>query len=157
MQLKENQKPLNFIFIETEGFSMWPFLKPGERLVVKRISSEGLKIGDIILYQSNTQIVCHRLVKKVRNKEGYLLYARGDNNWRAGEWIDDKFLIGKVVYVLRKRRIINLGGKSVNFINRAIVLFGPLLGIASRGIKRVIPERFLNRNKPGGDKRNIEV
>jgi signal peptidase I len=122
----------NLLFIETKGFSMWPFLKTGERIVVKRIPLEDLRIGDIILYRSDNQMVCHRLIKKVDCEDGYLLYTRGDTSPNLGEPITEKALVGKVTGILRKGRFINFTGRWCHFVNRLIVEFAPFLRI---GIK----------------------
>ncbi|MFH1504505.1 MAG: nucleotidyltransferase family protein [Candidatus Omnitrophota bacterium] len=62
---KEKDLDNDLSFFETSGFSMWPFIKQGQKLIIKKILPESLKIGDIILYQEDNQKVCHRLVKKV--------------------------------------------------------------------------------------------
>ncbi|MFH1191351.1 MAG: S24/S26 family peptidase, partial [Candidatus Omnitrophota bacterium] len=57
----------DLLFFETSGFSMWPFIRPGERLVIKKSPAQDLRAGDIILYRANNQLACHRLVKKNRD------------------------------------------------------------------------------------------
>ena len=139
--MKLNEKPQDLIFIESTGFSMWPFLKAGERLVVKKAGEGDLKIGDIILYHSNNQMVCHRLVKKVVCEDGYLFYARGDNSLSSGELVTEDILIGKVIGSFKNGRFISLSGGWRHFTNRLIVQFGPFLGWASRLLK----DRFMRR------------
>ena len=62
---KDNEKRLgeDIFFFKTEGFSMWPFLKPGGRLIFKKVPPETLRIGDVILYKADNQSICHRLVR----------------------------------------------------------------------------------------------
>ncbi|MFC1623906.1 signal peptidase I [Candidatus Omnitrophota bacterium] len=134
--MKLDTSPQDLIFIETAGFSMWPFIKQGEKLIVKKASIEDLRIGDVILYLADNQIVCHRLVKKIKHEKDCLLYARGDNSLSPGELVIEKSLIGKVAGVLKKGRVVNLTGRQYNFINRLIVWIGPLFGMGSRVIKR---------------------
>lgn len=136
----------NLLFIETKGFSMWPFLKTGEKLIIKSVPAGDLKIGDIILYKVDSQalsaenqtpktehqLVCHRLVRKVACGSGYLLYTRGDTSPNLGEPITEKALVGKVTGILRKGRVINFTGRWCHFVNRLIVEFAPFLRI---GIK----------------------
>lgn len=116
----------DIIFIEAKGFSMWPFLREGERLVIKKAAIEDLRIGDIILYRKDEQLVCHRLVKKEKN--GYLLYARGDNSSSAPELVTQEMFQGKVAGVLRKNgRTIDICGRQQRFLNRVIVIIAPLV------------------------------
>ncbi|MCK4809531.1 MAG: signal peptidase I [Candidatus Omnitrophica bacterium] len=128
----------DLILIKAVGFSMWPFLKTGERVVVKKVAAGSLRVGDIILYRAENQIVCHRLVKIIKNKGGCLLYARGDNNLSSGEPVAEELLVGKVTGVLRNGHIISLAGRRSNFVNQLIVVVGPLFGIGSRIIKRAL-------------------
>ena len=122
----------NLIFIDASGFSMWPFLKSGEKLIIKKVSVKDLKIGDIILYRTREQLVCHRFVKKLNSEDGYLLYTRADASPNLDEAITEKMLIGKVTGILRKGRVINFMGRWRCFVNRLIVEFAPFLKI---GIK----------------------
>lgn len=125
---------------------MWPFLKTGEKLIIKSVPVGDLKIGDIILYKVDSQalsaenqtpktehqLTCHRLVRKVACGGGYLLYTRGDASQNLGEPITEKALVGKVTGILRNSRIIDFTGRRRHFINRLIVEFAFFLRI---GIK----------------------
>jgi len=120
-------KSQDLAFICTTSFSMWPFLRPGEKILVKRIPAEDLRIGDIILYRATNQVVCHRLVKKIKDKGKYLLYARGDNSGSSPELISEKVFFGKAIGILRNGTMINLAARRQQFINRLIVEIGPLV------------------------------
>lgn len=117
---------------EVTGFSMHPFLKAGERLLIKKIPVKDLKAGDIIIYRSDSQMVCHRLIKKARKREGYLLYARGDSSlsWSGSESIAEEMFLGKAISIIRDGRLVSLNHIIRQFSNRIIVVIGPL---ASRG------------------------
>lgn len=126
----------DLIFINTTGFSMWPFIKPGEKLIIKRTPVEDLKIGDIILYRANNQLVFHRLVKKIRNKERYLLYSRGDNSNSPPELVVEQMYLGKAIGILRNGKTINLANRRQYFFNHSIVLFAPLVSKIIKPIYR---------------------
>ena len=66
--MKNKEELTNLSFFETTGSSMWPFLRAGEKLIIKRTPTEDLKIGDIIIYRGKSQLVCHRLIKKIKEK-----------------------------------------------------------------------------------------
>lgn len=141
MKVDLNTKSQDSIFIEVSGFSMRPFLKTGERLVVKKVPVKDLRRGDIILYKADNQLVCHRLVKKIVSESGYLLYTRGDASPKIGEPITESALVGKVTGILRKGGIINFTGKWSYFVNRLIVEFAPFIRIGIKLSKR--PIQFL--------------
>jgi len=106
--------------------------------VIKKAPVEDLSVGDIILYRSNNQMICHRLVKKVACGNGYLLYTWGDAGPNLGEPITEKALVGKVTGILRKGRIIDFTGRWRHFVNRLIVEFAPFLRIGIKLSKRPI-------------------
>jgi signal peptidase I len=120
---------------ETSGFSMWPFLKEGSKLIIKNVSVLSLKVGDIILYRANNQQICHRLIKKIKNKGGYLLYIRGDNSLSSPEIINEDAYLGKVIGVLKNGKIVTFRGIRPYLINRVIVLIAPLISLGIRIIK----------------------
>jgi len=122
-----NTESQDLIFIDVSGFSMWPFLKPGKKLVVKKVSVGDLKIGDIILYRANSQLVCHRLLKKSTDKNKNLLYTRGDNSGGLLQLVTEEMFLGKVIGALRNGKMINLAGQKQQFINRLIVEIAPLV------------------------------
>ena len=119
-------------FFETTGFSMWPFLKAGEKLLIKKTPTENLKVGDIIIYRANEQLVCHRLTKKIKQRERYLLHVRGDSSLSSPEPITEEMFLGKAISIIKNGKIITLNQMKGQFINRLIVLVAPSV---SRGIK----------------------
>lgn len=112
-------------FLETTGFSMHPFLKNGDRVIVKKVRAQDLRIGDIILYAgtSNNQNVCHRLVKKTESPHGMILFTRGDAGGFSSEPISEDNLIGQVTGVIRNGKVKNLNTKLQITINRFIAKF----------------------------------
>ncbi len=113
----------DLLFFETSGFSMWPFIRQGDKLVIKKVPVDDLRPGDIILYRANNQLVCHRLVKKNRD----FLYTRGDNSMSSPEVITQEIFIGKVVGIIRNNRMISLTGWRNRLINSFIVIIVPLI------------------------------
>ena len=124
-----------FLF-DITGFSMWPFLKTGEKVVIKKVLAGDLSVGDIILYHYNNQMICHRLARKVARGHGYLLYTCGDAGSNLGKPITEEALVGKVIGILRKGHIVDFTGRWRHFVNWFIVEFAPFLRIGIRIIKR---------------------
>ena len=127
-----NQGSQELIFIEVTGLSMWPFLKSGEKLIIKKTSMGDLRLGDIILYRTDNQLVSHRLVKRVRNEDGYLVYTRGDNSNSLPKLVTEQMFLGKAIGIIKHSKTISLIGRRRRFVNRIIVIIAPLV---SMGIK----------------------
>lgn len=132
---QENIKTEGFYFFETVGFSMWPFLKEGRQLAIRKVVIKDLKIGDIILYRCGDQKACHRLLKKDIFNGEYRLYVRGDNSLSCPEIINKETYLGKVVGIIKNDKIINLTTCRRQFINRAIVVIAPLVSRINNIIK----------------------
>lgn len=123
--------------IQTSGYSMWPFLKPREKILVKAIAGEDLACGDVILYKDRGRLVCHRLIRKLQTARGLSFLVRGDNAVYASEKTLDDELLGKVVGIVRGGRIINLECRRRRFINRIIIAVAPLISVIIRALKRL--------------------
>jgi signal peptidase I len=132
-------------FFETAGLSMWPFLGPGERLIIKRVTAGDLRIGDLVIYREGDMTVCHRLVKKTKSNREYLLYARGDSATRAPDPVRPEILIGRVVGRIKNGRVINVMAPGRRFAARLIVIVAPWLIHAVRAVKKVPGVRWRGR------------
>ena len=89
-----------------KGKSMWPALKDGRDQVVLGLAKEIAK-GDLVLAQVQPdQYVLHRVI----NKEGELLILMGDGNLKATERCMCADVVGKVVVLIRKGRLIRADG-----------------------------------------------
>ena len=126
----------NVFFIESKGYSMYPFLRNRSKVLVKETPFNNLKVGDIIVYRSSSQMICHRLVRKLDQGDNKILYVRGDAARGLGEPVTEQMLIGKVVGITKDNRVIMLTGKWRKIINILIVRFGPFIAEATRLIKR---------------------
>ena len=121
----------NLVLIETGGFSMWPFLLPKEKVVVRKVSWDELSCGDIIIYRANNQLVCHRLVRKSKDN----LFARGDNSsWRV-ELVKSRMLDGKVTAIIRNGKIVDLTCWRRRFLGCLIAKTGPGITWCLRAVR----------------------
>lgn len=86
-------------FFKTSGYSMWPFLRPGQKLLVKACAWDSVRIGDVLAYHKSGAVVCHRLVG--RDVPGQALLVRGDSSCGVPERIPARLVIGRVISVNR--------------------------------------------------------
>lgn len=140
----ELDKRSTISLIQTTGFSMRPFLKGGEKVIVAKTRAEDLKIGDLIVYKPPhfNQTVCHRLVKKVNGKDGWLLYTRGDACPEPDRPIGEDIIIGRVAIVLKGRRVIDFISRWRTFTNLLIVWFYPYIRVTLKAGRRVVSFLF---------------
>lgn len=67
--------------IYASGYSMFPTLRPGDKVLVNPVVENKLPIpGEIIIVNDNYTLVLHRLIEIRKNKEGEIVFiTRGDS------------------------------------------------------------------------------
>ena len=102
------------------GQSMWPFIRPGDVLLIEPLRSKWPRVGDVVLYQTvHGALVAHRMVsalltaptlprKRGGGEKNSCLHIRGDRLWAPLEQVDAKQLLGRVVAIERDRHWISL-------------------------------------------------
>ena len=115
------------------GYSMYPFLKPGDRLIVSKVSPKSLQVGDIVLVSDlQKRYVVHRLVKMLSPDKGIL---KGDSLLEPDpEPVDMSTLTGKVIAILRKDRLIPLSTGFRSSLKK-VYTFLSLNGLTSGAIR----------------------
>ena len=93
---------------QVKGFSMWPFLKSGQKILVKKSGGQDLRKGDLVLYRADGQLVCHRLLRKENINNRWVLYCRGDTSLSKSEPINEKALEGKVTAIIFADKALDL-------------------------------------------------
>lgn len=79
-----------------EGMSMEPTLQSGDLvIVVKRVSADDVKAGDVVVYRRGGTLIIHRVVKI----ESGTLITKGDNNWLPDPPVSFQSVIGKVLEI----------------------------------------------------------
>ncbi len=130
------------IRISTLGLSMYPLIRTGDKITIG--PGKNFEIGDIVLFNRDDQLVCHRLVKAYE-KSGIKYYqTRGDSFFGLDEPVTVEQILGKVVRIERE---------NVSFPRRILLFMYPAMrfaGINALVISALILIRnILTRNKPG--------
>ncbi|MBI2206202.1 MAG: hypothetical protein HYU41_20405 [Candidatus Rokubacteria bacterium] len=90
------------------GGSMRPFLPRGSSIVVSAVDAARLGIGDLVVYEHEDQLVCHRIIARRRSDPGLRFLTRGDW-WRAAAaWVPAAAVVGIVGAVERRGRVTRL-------------------------------------------------
>ena len=61
-----------------EDESMKPYINIDDLVIVKKISAEDIKINDVIGYDTNNQVVFHRVIDIKNNNGTYYFYTKAD-------------------------------------------------------------------------------
>ena len=78
--------------------SMEPRINKGDLVIVdQKYSFDSIQIGDVIAYKREEYIIVHRVVKKVKLGDSYVLYTKGDANSNMDDFvIEHDMIVGKV-------------------------------------------------------------
>jgi hypothetical protein len=88
--------------VETAGTSMWPLIRPGERLLLA--APDVLEVGQVIAVPADGGLVVHRIVAL----QGGLVRVRGDNTAREDAPVAPERVCGVVV------RQVTRGGQCID-------------------------------------------
>jgi hypothetical protein len=112
-------------WVEHRGFSMWPVLRPGDRLRVARLDGPPAA-GEVAVFARAGRLVAHRVVAVA----GETVTTRGDALRRPDAPIAREALVGRVTHRRRAGRTTPLGAGSV--ADRAVALAGRIYGMVSK-------------------------
>jgi len=86
----------NDILVNSAGFSMFPILKAGDKLIVQKAEPQSLKKGDIIACTINQKIIGHRFIS-IKNSQGtFEFITKGDNSAKPDLPFNSTAIIGKI-------------------------------------------------------------
>lgn len=133
--LADNNQEL--LYMETSGFSMRPFIKGKERIIVKKSGLKCFRIGDAVVFKKNGKLICHRLIKKVKLEGRYIIFCRGDNSYSA-EMVTEDAVEGRVAAIIKDNKVINFDSPVQHAVNFTIVLISPWLIKVLRNLKSLL-------------------
>ena len=74
---------------------MAPLIHPGDRVLVVSIPVEQIRLGDIIVFKRNGDLIVHRVLKKLRNVGNVRFVEKGDGTHVSGLAGGDE-IVGRV-------------------------------------------------------------
>ena len=69
----------NHIGLDSAGYSMFPLLKPGDKLIIQKVEAHKLRKGDIIVCTINAKTIGHRIIGYSKNISSFTVITQGDN------------------------------------------------------------------------------
>lgn len=84
------------VALSANGWSMWPTVKPGTVLSLKKMPIEEVQVGDAIAFIRGEHFVVHR-VERIVAENPRKIISRGDANLRFDEIVSEVNYCGKVV------------------------------------------------------------
>ena len=111
----------------TTTISMLPVLKPNDMIIVKQVSIDEIKEGDIIAFDSHQKmgIIAHRVIEVFEKDGQTVVDTKGDNNEKPDPWyVTDDDLIGIVENIIPMFGIVLVG--PVRFALVAVIIISAI-------------------------------
>jgi|WetSurSiteA1Bulk_404760.scaffolds.fasta_scaffold00717_5 hypothetical protein len=88
------------------GYSMFPTLKPDDRVLVKPILKNEMPVlGSVVVFRNDDQLIIHRLIRVFPGERGEDSFeARGDSRPKSDKILPVQQLIGLAVSYKRKNK-----------------------------------------------------
>ncbi len=132
-----NNGTINFT---ARGSSMVPFIKDGDNIFINSISKHQLEIGDVIFYQKEEERpAAHRVVEFKYQGNQLLTGTRGDSLTCPVEMVPFERVLGKVVRIQRRGKMINLNKNRNRTLGKLWVKLYPITNQAVRTGMALIP------------------
>jgi len=135
---KEILRRGHYVRIPTLGRSMFPLIS--SIIHIEPVKAENIRVGDIVVYGSEENMVAHRLAKKII-KEGKELFVVKGDTWLGSSEVLPENVIGKVIKVEKWGIQLNIKrgiGKTIDIICRNTSPLTPrLYSILKNGRQRL--------------------
>ena len=90
---------------QAKGWSMRPFIRDGDFIVVSPIENSSIKTGDVVFYlTTENKVIVHRVIRKYKKKGRMTVLIKGDASFSSPEKVEIQNVLGKVVAVERNGR-----------------------------------------------------
>ncbi len=104
------------------GGSMWPWLRSGDALSVRREDAARIHLGEVVLFFREGRLFAHRVIRKTWREGRPVLITKGDALPRADAPLDESELLGRVFRVRRAGREFALDSPQRRAFGRAAAL-----------------------------------
>jgi len=107
------------IDVRVEGNSMLPLMRPGDTVSLRLTDGFVLKIGDLIAFWQNGNLIVHRFIRRRKLDKSVWLCQKGDNlsGW---SWIPADEVVGRVETIRSRGKQIDMNTRLWTWINRVM-------------------------------------
>jgi hypothetical protein len=115
------------VSIPVAGTSMFPVLKPGDRLSVLCVH-ESFRIGQVLVILGESAPIVHRVVDSFETGQGKTYVTKGDNSRSLDRPVSLSEILGKVETIERKGRTCSLDQPLLRSLAWSLARVGGFLG-----------------------------
>jgi signal peptidase I len=90
---------------QAKGWSMRPFIRDGDFIVVSPVKNSFIRIGDVVFYPTTeNKIIVHRVIGKHKRDGRIIMLLKGDAGLGPPEEVYMESILGKVVAIEKNGR-----------------------------------------------------
>jgi signal peptidase I len=96
------------ISLRVQGTSMLPWVRPGDIARIGKVLTGAIRCGDVVLFRRENRLFVHRIIEKGGSLDAAEFRAKGDAHPTCDGVVEQQELLGRVVWLYRSGRRINL-------------------------------------------------
>lgn len=96
------------VSLRVQGASMLPWVRPGDIANIRRVPTDAIRCGDVVLFRRENRLFVHRIIEKSGAPGAAQFRAKGDAHPTCDGLIEQQELLGRVVRIYRGGRRIEL-------------------------------------------------
>jgi signal peptidase I len=108
LRIADALKQRGRISLRVHGSSMQPWVRPKDIALIREISIENVRCGDIVLFRRENHLLVHRIVEKRGSLDAAQLFSKGDAHPTSDGVVQEQELLGRVVRIYRRGQRIDL-------------------------------------------------
>jgi signal peptidase I len=110
--------------IEAAGYSMFPFMLPGDEQTIRPVPMEDIAIGDVVVFEHANKWISHRVISIQNNNNEITLTLRGDTCIQLDPLVTKTNYIGKTTAFERRGETRLLHSKKYKVISKLVLFLG---------------------------------
>jgi signal peptidase I len=134
------------------GGSMFPWIRPGDLLFVRKCEFETISRGDVILFEQGGRFFAHRVIRRVllagvesRSNKNHALVTKGDALDGEDSPVSADQFLGRVIRVHRRRRHIDLQSLWRTLLGRVLARLSSKSALLYRPMRKAKRLLFTSR------------
>src|SRR5882762_3529163 len=108
LRIADALKHRSRISLRVHGTSMQPWMRPKDIALIRQISIENVRCGDVVLFRRDNHLLVHRIVEKRGSLNAAQLFSKGDAHPTSDGVVQEQELLGRVMRIYRNGRRIDL-------------------------------------------------
>jgi len=123
------------VCLRVQGMSMFPWIRPGDHVFVRRSEFLAAQPGDVVLFAQNGHYFVHRVLRRGKTCGHAALLTKGDALDGSDAPVLEEHFLGCAIRVHRRRRHIDLQSLGYVVLGRLIARLSPVSSLLYKPLR----------------------